>query len=104
MKILKLPVIKICYMIFMTEITSGGNFFIGGESANLHPFSTVSQAIEIFVSQIFAFPFANHSWLDLTPILLITRGRVMLVLPANNAHADRLPKLAGYGAQKACGG
>jgi hypothetical protein len=53
---------------------------------------------------IFAFPFANHSWLDLTPILLITRGRVMLVLPANNAHADRLPKLVGYGAQKACGG
>ena len=28
----------------MTEITSGGNFFIGGESAELNPFSTVSQA------------------------------------------------------------
>jgi hypothetical protein len=26
----------------------------------------------------------------------------MLVLPANNAHTDRWPKLAGYGAEKAC--
>jgi hypothetical protein len=30
-------------MIFMTEITFGGNFFIGGKSAELNPFSTVSQ-------------------------------------------------------------
>ena len=27
----------------MTKITFGGNFFIGGKSAELHPFSTVSQ-------------------------------------------------------------
>jgi len=30
-------------MIFMTEITLGGNFFRGGKSAELNPFSTVSQ-------------------------------------------------------------
>ena len=28
----------------MAEITFGGNFFIGGKSAALNPFSTVSQA------------------------------------------------------------
>jgi hypothetical protein len=32
-------------MIFMTEITFGCNFFIGGKSAELNPFSTVSQVI-----------------------------------------------------------
>ena len=35
-------------MIFMTEITFGGNFFIGGKSADLNPFSTVSQDIVAF--------------------------------------------------------
>jgi hypothetical protein len=32
-------------MIFMAEITFGSNFFIGGKSAELNPFSTVSQGI-----------------------------------------------------------
>ena len=32
-------------MVFVAEITFGGNFFIGGESAELKPFSTVSQAM-----------------------------------------------------------
>ena len=30
-------------MVFVAEITFVGNFFIGGKSAELHPFSTVSQ-------------------------------------------------------------
>jgi hypothetical protein len=30
-------------MVFMAEITFGGNFFIGEKSAELNPFSTVSQ-------------------------------------------------------------
>ena len=32
-------------MIFMAELTFGSNFFIGGKSAALKPFSTVSQGI-----------------------------------------------------------
>ena len=40
----------------MTEITFGGNFFIGGKSAELHPFSTVSQVTRYEVYQPSAFP------------------------------------------------
>jgi hypothetical protein len=30
-------------MVFMAELTFGGNFFIGGKSAEFKPFSIVSQ-------------------------------------------------------------
>jgi hypothetical protein len=36
-------------MIFMGEITFGSNFFIGGKSAELNPFSTVSQVTSLFI-------------------------------------------------------
>jgi hypothetical protein len=35
-------------MVFVAELTFGGNFFIGGKSAELRPFSTVSQVILYF--------------------------------------------------------
>ena len=41
----------------MAEITFGGNFFIGGESAELKPFSIVSQ-----VSDTKHLPNNYHSW------------------------------------------
>jgi hypothetical protein len=48
----------------MTQITFGGNFFIGGKSAEFNPFSTVSQVIR--------FPMMN--W----PALVLDLGLTVL--------------------------
>lgn len=51
-------------MIFMAELTFGSNFFIGGESTELHPFSTVSQVISTSVNNLWplCFTIAGRCW------------------------------------------
>ena len=45
----------------MTKITFGGNFFIGGKSAALKPFSTVSQVGDTSDWRIIALDFSHRS-------------------------------------------
>jgi hypothetical protein len=47
-------------MILAAEITFGSNFFIGGKSAELNPFSTVSQVIITSVTFVWPLSFAPH--------------------------------------------
>ena len=48
-------------MVFVAEITFVGNFFIGGKSAELHPFSTVSQVGDTSDWRIIALDFSHRS-------------------------------------------